>query len=66
MPPLRAGDVLAILDAGAYFTVQESNFGFARPAIVAVREGTARILRRRESFDDMVRRDRGWGPADAA
>lgn len=60
MPPIEPGDVLAVCDAGAYFTVQESNFGFPRPAIVAVRDGEARLLRRRETFDDMVARDVGW------
>jgi diaminopimelate decarboxylase len=60
MPPLFPGDVLAICDAGAYFTVQESNFGFPRPAMVAVRDGRARLLRRRETFEDMVARDLGW------
>jgi len=60
MPPLEEGDVLAVCDAGAYFTVQESNFGFPRPAIVAIEGGRIRELRRRESFDDMVRRDAAW------
>ena len=60
MPPIEPGDVLAVCDAGAYFTVQESNFGFPRPAIVAVSNGDARLLRRRETFDDMVARDMGW------
>ena len=60
MPPLQAGDVLAVCDAGAYFLAQESNFGFPRPAVVAVEEGRARLLRRRETFEDMVARDAGW------
>jgi diaminopimelate decarboxylase len=57
MPPLRPGDVLAICDAGAYFTSLESNFGFPRPPVVAVRDGVARLLRRRETYEDMVARD---------
>jgi diaminopimelate decarboxylase len=57
LPELRVGDVLAICDAGAYFTVQESSFGFPHPAIVSVRDGHARLLRRRETFDEMVGRD---------
>ncbi|UCC49903.1 MAG: hypothetical protein JSV41_07060 [Gemmatimonadota bacterium] len=64
MPPIVPGDVLAICDAGAYFTVQESNFGFPRPPIVAVRDGKATLLRRRETFDDMVSRDIGWSDGD--
>lgn len=66
MPDLVPGDVLAVCDAGAYFTVQESNFGFPRPAIVSVRAGVPRLLRRRETFDDMVARDLDWEPAARA
>jgi len=60
MPRLDPGDVLAVCDAGAYFTVQESNFGFPRPAIVGVERGRIRELRRRETFEDMVCRDTQW------
>jgi diaminopimelate decarboxylase len=66
LPPVRTGDVLAVCDAGAYFTVQESSFGFPHPPIVAVRNGRTRVLRRRETFDDMVRRDVDWGQDRAA
>lgn len=66
MPPIRPGDVLAVCDAGAYFTVQESNFGFPRPPIVSVRDGTASLIRRRETFEDMVSRDIDWGDGSAA
>jgi len=65
MPTLVEGDVLAICDAGAYFTAQESNFGFPHPPIVAVTDGRTRLLRRRETFDDMVSRDMGWNHAAA-
>ena len=64
MPRIVPGDVLAVCDAGAYFTVQESSFGFPRPAIVAVRAGQARLLRRRETFEDMVARDLDFGGDD--
>jgi diaminopimelate decarboxylase len=60
MPELAPGDVLAVCDAGAYFLPQESNFGFPRPPVVAVADGRARLLRRRETFDDLVLRDLGW------
>lgn len=66
MPPIVPGDVLAVCDAGAYFTVQETNFGFPRPAVVAVRDGESRLIRRRETFDDMVSRDLGWSDGYAA
>jgi len=66
MPPIQTGDVLAVCDAGAYFTVQESSFGFPHPPIVAVRDGQRHLLRRRETFEDMVQRDADWGREHAA
>jgi diaminopimelate decarboxylase len=66
LPPIVPGDVLAVCDAGAYFTVQETNFGFPRPPIVAARDGHANLLRRRETFEDMVSRDLGWGNGDGS
>lgn len=57
MPKVQRGEVIAIMDAGAYFTQLESNFGFPKTAIVAVRDGASRLIRRRETLDDIVRRD---------
>ena len=36
MPSVRPGETLAVMDSGAYFTAQESSFGFPRPAVVGV------------------------------
>jgi diaminopimelate decarboxylase len=58
MPPVHPGEVIAIMDSGAYFTAQESSFGFPRPAVVAVNGAGDRLVRRRETFEDMVARDR--------
>ena len=60
MPTLQEGDVLAVCDAGAYFTVQERGFGTPRPPVVFARDGRARIVRRRETFEDMIGRDLHW------
>lgn len=57
MPRVYPGEVIAIMDSGAYFTALESSFGFPRPAIVAVNRETCRLVRRAESFEDMVCRD---------
>lgn len=57
LPLLESGDHIAIMDAGAYFVPNQMNFSLPRPAIVAVENGQARIIRRRESFDDIVRLD---------
>ena len=57
MPEVAPGEVLALMDSGAYFTALESSFGFPRPAIVAVRGANCRLVRTRESFGDMIARD---------
>jgi len=57
MPQARPGEVLAIMDSGAYFSSLESSFGFPRPAIVAVNASGPRIVRSRESFAQMRARD---------
>jgi diaminopimelate decarboxylase len=57
MPEVHAGEVLAIMDTGAYFNQMESSFGFERPAIVSVSDDGIKLLRRRETFDDMIMRD---------
>jgi diaminopimelate decarboxylase len=57
MPIVNAGEILAILDTGAYFTSWESSFGFPRPAIISVNNGRHQLLRARESFDNMISRD---------
>lgn len=57
LPPLSEGDVLAIMDAGAYFLPFEGNFGFPRAAVVAVAAGRPTLVRRRETYDDMLARE---------
>ena len=56
LPKLWAGDVLALPAAGAYCLAMASNYNMApRPPIVVVRDGRARIVRRRETYEDMMR-----------
>jgi diaminopimelate decarboxylase len=57
MPFLQPGEVLAVMDSGAYFTALESSFGFPRPAIVAVDGSSVQLIRARETFEDMISRD---------
>ncbi|URA09926.1 diaminopimelate decarboxylase [Thermospira aquatica] len=50
------GDVLAILNAGAYGFSMSSNYNMhPRPAEVLIENNTARLIRRRETFEDMIR-----------
>ncbi|MDX1659927.1 MAG: diaminopimelate decarboxylase [Nitriliruptorales bacterium] len=55
---LRVGDLVAFAATGAYTEAMSSNYNrLPRPAAVIVRDGDARELVRRESYDDVVRRD---------
>ena len=50
------GDLLAIRDAGAYGFAMSSNYNFRpRAAEVLVENGSARLIRRRETFEDLIR-----------
>jgi diaminopimelate decarboxylase len=53
------GDLLAIRDVGAYGFAMSSNYNFrGRPAEVWVEDGSFRVVRRREEFEDLVRAER--------
>ena len=56
LPSVEAGDLIAIPCAGAYQIPMASNYNLIpRPAVIAVREGEPRVVRRRETIDDMLR-----------
>ncbi len=58
LPAVKAGDILALSGSGAYAVPMQSNYnGSFRPAIVFVREGKARLIRRRETLEDLTRCD---------
>jgi diaminopimelate decarboxylase len=55
LPPLEPGDLVAILDAGAYGMAQSSNYNSRlRPAEVLVEGAKARLIRRRETMADLL------------
>lgn len=55
LPRVNPGDLLAIPNAGAYQIPMSSNYNLIpRPAVIAVRDGKARIIRRRETLADML------------
>lgn len=54
LPRIQEGDILAIMDAGAYFISFSNNFSFPRPAVVMVSKGSHGILREKEDYEDMV------------
>lgn len=58
LPEPEVGDVIAVLDAGAYVIPLETTFSFPRPAVVQI-DGDAEpeLVRRRETFQDLLVRD---------
>ena len=55
LPSLQLGELIAIPASGAYQIAMESNYNLAlRPAIVMVRDGQARLIRRRQTLDDLL------------
>jgi len=58
LPLLAAGDIIAIPASGAYCLPMASNYNASlRPAVIMVREGKGRLIRRRETFADLTRCD---------
>lgn len=56
LPELREGDILAIMDVGAYGYSMASNYNLRpRPAEIMVFRSEVRLIRRRETFEDLVR-----------
>ncbi len=55
LPPLAPGDIVAIPASGAYCLSMASNYNAClKPPIVFVKEGKARLVRRRETFEDLM------------
>jgi len=55
LPEMRVGDLVAIRDAGAYGSAMASNYNRRPlPAEVLVDGGTWRVIRRRQTVDDML------------
>jgi len=58
LPEPRRGDLLAVPATGAYTLGMGSNYNsVTRPAAVLVRDGKARLIRRRETIDDLMAYD---------
>jgi diaminopimelate decarboxylase len=56
LPPLESGDLIAVLGAGAYGFVMASQYNSRpRPAEVLVDGGRYSVIRRRETYEDLIR-----------
>lgn len=55
MPPARVGDLVVLAATGAYAYTMSNNYnGALKPAIVFVADGVARLVTRRETYDDLL------------
>ena len=55
LPRLAPGDLVALPASGAYNLAMESNYNQAqRPPVVFLRDGAARVARRRQTYADLV------------
>ena len=55
MPRLATGDLVALPANGAYSLAMSSNYNYnTRPAVVMVRDGESRLIRRRETYEDLL------------
>lgn len=56
--PVAPGDILAVLATGAYNYSMASHYNrLPNPPIVMVKDGTARVIVKRESYEDLVRNE---------
>lgn len=54
----EVGDIVCVFATGAYCYTMASNYnGQPRPAIVFVKDGKARVVTRRETYEDLLARD---------
>lgn len=59
LPPMQRGDLVCIFSAGAYGFTMSSNYNSRRRAAEVLIEGSsARLIRRRETYDDLVALER--------
>jgi len=58
MPEIKPGDILAVLATGAYNYSMSSNYNrIPRPPVVLVKDGRARVIVKREDYEDIIRND---------
>ncbi|MEW9121491.1 MAG: diaminopimelate decarboxylase [Thermotaleaceae bacterium] len=59
VPKIESGDTLAVLSTGAYNYSMASNYNrIPRPAVVLLSNGKAEIIVERETYEDVLERDR--------
>jgi diaminopimelate decarboxylase len=66
LPELASGDLIVILDTGAYFLPSSTSFSFPQPGVALVADGKATLLRRAETSEDLIARDQVEGDVSGA
>lgn len=65
LPPIKRGDLLAVFSAGAYGMVMASRYNsMPLPPEVLVEDDRATLIRRRETYDDLVAHEHDPEPLD--
>ncbi len=63
LPPVRRGDLLAVFGAGAYGMVMASRYNSVPlPPEILVRDGQATLVRRPETYDDLIAHEIATAP----
>ena len=57
LPKINLGDLILVMDAGAYFVPNQMNFSYPRAPAVLVDDGRHELIRGRESFEDIISLD---------
>jgi|CXWL01.1.fsa_nt_gi diaminopimelate decarboxylase len=58
LPATAPGDVIAMPASGAYALTMASNYNMAlKPAVIAINDGKAKLIRRRETYADLMATD---------
>ena len=58
LAPTEPGDIIAIPATGAYCIPMSSNYNMSpRPCVVLVKGGSSRVIRRRETYEDLMASD---------
>jgi diaminopimelate decarboxylase len=58
MSKLKTGDLIAVPMSGAYHLSMSSNYnGACKPEVLMVENGNAKVIQKRETLDDLIRRD---------
>lgn len=58
MPKIREGELIAVPMSGAYHMSMSSNYnGARRPAVLMLEGGNAALIQKRETVEDLLRRD---------